>query len=82
VTSGDAGVNAILIIGSIGNERGQRTRDLLEQGADLDSIVHVFTGQRRSHDLAGVGVHTEMQLPPRPARLGAMLCDQPLTGTA
>jgi hypothetical protein len=75
---GDIGVNAILIIGSISDDRGQRAGDLIEQPANLRRIVHPFVGQRFSNDLAGAGIYTEVKLPPRPARLGAMLFDQPL----
>jgi hypothetical protein len=56
--------------------------DLIEQRANLSRIVHLFAGQRRGHDLPGVGIHTEVQLSPRPARPGAMLLDQPFARTA
>jgi hypothetical protein len=36
VTFGDVGVNAILIIGAVTRERGQRACDLLERGTNLD----------------------------------------------
>jgi len=89
VAFGDAGINAILIIRSIAGERGQRTRDLVTQGADLGerareggTVVHIFVGLRRSHDLTGVGVDAEVQRLPRPPPAGAVFFNQPLTGTA
>jgi hypothetical protein len=63
-------------------ERGHRTGDLVEQGTDLGAIVNLFADQHRSHNLAGLGVHTEMQLPPGTTRLGAMLFNQPLACAA
>src|SRR3712207_8439948 len=52
--------------------------DLVEQGADLRAIIDRLVGQRRGDDPAGVDIHAEMQLPPGPARLAAVLLDQPL----
>jgi hypothetical protein len=68
--------------GPIAGERGQRIGDLVEQRADLRAIVHLFAGQRRGHDLAGVGMDTEMELAPGAAGLGAMFLNQPLARTA
>ena len=82
VPVGDSSVNFILIVGAIAGERGHRIRDLIEQGADLSAVIDVFAGQRRSHDLAGLSIDTEVQFPPGPAPLGAMLLNQPLAGTA
>jgi hypothetical protein len=82
VLVGDRGVNAVLIVGSIGGERSQRAVDLVKQGAGQDAIVDLFAGQRRCHDLTGLGIHTEMQLPPSPAPLGAVLLNQPFACTA
>jgi hypothetical protein len=73
---------AILIVASSSNERGQRTADLVEQGTDLCAVTNLFAGRRRSRNLTGLRVHTEMQLPPDPARLGALLFNQPLARTA
>ena len=53
---------------------------LVEQGTDLGGIIHGLVGQRDGHDLAGVGIHAEMQFFPGPARAGAMLLHQPLAG--
>src|SRR3954452_20216936 len=61
-------------------ERHHRPRHLVEQGANLGAIIGIMGGQHRGDDLAGVGVHAEMELSPRAPRLGAMLLDQPLAG--
>ena len=55
---------------------------MVEQGTDLGSVVHVAVGQRGRPDLARVGIKAEVQLPPRPARAGAVPLDQPLAGPA
>ncbi len=49
---------------------------------DLGAVVDVLGRQRRRDDLAGVGVHANVRLAPRPARLGAVLLDQPLARAA
>src|SRR3954451_16761058 len=82
VTLGDAGVDAVLVVSAITRERGHRSRHLVEQGANLGAIIGIMGGQHRGDDLAGVGVHAEMELSPRPPRAGAMLLDQPLAGPA
>jgi len=61
---GDAGVNAVLVVGAVARERRQRSCHLVKQGVDLGRIGGVFGGQRRGHDLASAGVHAEMQRPP------------------
>ena len=76
----DTGVNAILVIGTAARDRGYRPCRLVEQGTDLRAVVGLSPGQRRDDDLAGVGVHAEMQLSLGPACLGAMFLDQPLAG--
>ena len=62
-----------MVTGTVSGERRQRHRHLVQQGTNLGGIVDLLAGQARSHDLAGDGIHTQMQLPPRPARPGAML---------
>src|SRR3954468_13605827 len=74
----DAGVYAVLVVRAVPREGGDRVRDLVQQGADLGGVVFVALGQGGGHDPAGLGVHAEMELPPRPAPLGAMLLHQPL----
>src|SRR5688500_18656106 len=76
----DTGVNAILVIGTIARDRAYRPCHFVEQGTDLSAIITLTAGQRCGHDLPGVGVYTEMQFPPRPARAGVVFLDQPLAG--
>src|SRR4051812_36235422 len=63
----DAGVGTFLVIRPVTREGGNRTRDLVQQGADLRAIIHVVGGQRGRHDLAGVGIPAEVELSPGPA---------------
>src|SRR4051812_34802666 len=79
---GDAGVDSFLIVGPVTRERSDRTRDLVEQGANLGAVIHVVGGQRRRDDPARVSIHTEVELTPRTASSRAMLLDQPLPGPA
>src|SRR3954465_13743269 len=78
VALGHGGVNALLVVRAVRRGGGDRVRDLVQQGADLGGVVFVAVGQGGGHDPAGLGVHAEMELPPRPAPLGAVLLDQPL----
>src|SRR3954465_10179560 len=74
---GHVGVNALLVVRAVRRDGGDRVRDLVQQGADLGGGVLVAVGQGGGHDPAGLGVHPEMELPPRPAPLGAVLLDPP-----
>ncbi len=76
----DAGGDAVLIVGAVAGEGGERALDLVQQGSDLGAIIGVVGGQQRGDNPAGAGVHAEMQLSPRPAQLGAVLLMQPLAG--
>src|SRR3954471_6662282 len=78
VALGHVGVNALLVVRAVRRDGGDRVRDWVQQGADLGGVVLVAVGQGGGHDPAGLGVHAEMELPPRPAPLGAVLLDQPL----
>src|SRR3954463_4193425 len=62
---------------AVRRDGGDRVRDLVQQGADLGGVVFVAVGQGGGHDPASLGVHAEMELPPRPAPLGAVLLDPP-----
>src|SRR5215207_9273543 len=62
VARGDAGVHTILVVSAITREGGHRPRHVVEQGTGLGAVIHVGGGQRGGDDLAGVGVHAEMQL--------------------
>src|SRR3954447_13131103 len=76
----DASVHAILIVRPVARDRGYRARDLVEQGADLVTVVNLAARQRCGDDLARVGIHTEVQFLPGPACAGTVLLDQPLAG--
>src|SRR3954469_15073319 len=47
----------------------------VNKGADRGGVVFVAVGQGGGHDPAGLGVHAEMELPPRPAPFRAVLLD-------
>ena len=78
MTRGDLAIDAVLVVSAVGGERGERAINLIEQGTDLRSIVDVAGGQNCRGDLAGVGVHGNMRLAPRPPCFRAVLLKQPL----
>lgn len=82
VLLGNAGVDAILVAPAIAGERGHRARDLGEQDANLGTVVNLLGSQRRGDDLARAGIQADVQLLPGPPRVGAVLVQQPLAGTA
>ena len=51
---GDAGVDTLLIVGPVARERGETAGDLVEQRADLGTVIGIRAGQHRGYDLAGV----------------------------
>src|SRR5215212_4837359 len=59
---GNAGVHAILIICTVACDRGHRARDFVEQGANLRAVISLAACHHRGHDLAGIGVHAEVQM--------------------
>ena len=59
---GDAGVDAVLIVRPVARERGNLAVHLVQQGTGLGAVIDVVGGQRGGDDLAGVGVHAEMQM--------------------
>ncbi len=75
---GNAGVDAVLVVSTVASERSHRACNLIEQGADLGAIVDLLGRERRSNDLAAANIHPDVQLSPGPARLGAVLLQQPL----
>ena len=79
---GHAGVNAVLAISAVGGERGHHARDLVEQGADLGAVADLLGRERGGDDLAALGIQADMQFSPGPARLGAVLFQQPLARAA
>ncbi len=82
VAGADAGGDALLVVGAVAREGGQRALDPVEQGADLRAVVHIPSGQQRGDDPPGAGVQAEVQLAPRPAYPRAVPLVQPLTGAA
>jgi hypothetical protein len=78
----DCTVDAGLIVGSIADERGEWSCDLVEQWPNLRTIIDIAAGQLRGEDLPGFCVDPDMQLAPGPASPGAVLLDQPLAGSA
>jgi hypothetical protein len=78
IALGLAGGDAVLVVGAVAGEGGDGIEDLVQQVADLGAIIGVVSGQHRGDDLPGAGVQAEVQLPPRPANLGAVLPMQPL----
>jgi hypothetical protein len=78
---GDCLVGGHAIIRTIGRHLDNRMVNLIEQRADLGRIIRILIRQRVRHDHAVRRVHRQMQLAPFPARLHAVLCLQPLTGS-
>ena len=78
MTLRNAGGDAILIVCTVAGERGQGSRDLVEQGPGLGAIINVTAGQCRGDDLSSIRVHAEVQLLPGLARFCAVLLDQVL----
>src|SRR3954466_1919064 len=82
VARGDAGVDAVSVVRTVGGERGDGPRHSVEQGTGQGAVVHLVRGQRGGGDPAGVGVHADVRLPPRPPCAGAVLLEQPLARAA
>jgi hypothetical protein len=82
MTLSDRGGNAFLVVRAVRRERGHCCHHLVEQGANLRPVIDVVGGQRRRDNLASLGVHADVQLPPGPVRFGAMLLQQPLARAA
>jgi len=57
---GDFSVNVVAIERAANDEGYDWTRHLVEQSADLRTIVVIIDRQRDRHDLTGVGVYAEM----------------------
>ena len=71
MTLGDVIAGADLVISTVGGERGGGSGDLVEQGADLDAVVHLPGGERGDGDLARFGIEAGVQLAPRHIGLDA-----------
>jgi hypothetical protein len=64
VTSGDNGVDCLLVVRSVRNERRDVTVDLIEQCADLQRIIYVVGRQCDGDDLAGIRIDADVQFAP------------------
>ena len=78
VTRGDVGVDAFSIVPAVPRDRGYNSRNLVEQAIDLGTVVHLLGRERGGDDLTRSGIEADVQLPPRPARAGAVFLNQPL----
>jgi hypothetical protein len=67
----------IRIVCAIAGEQRDRPGDLVEQRSDLRGIIDIVRRQLRRHDLVGIGVQADVQLPPGAAFLGAVFLHQP-----
>ena len=61
MTRNNLAIDAVLVIRTVGSERGDRAVHLIEQGTGLRGIVDVAGGQGRRGNLSGVGIHCDMQ---------------------
>jgi hypothetical protein len=78
VPPGGLTMDAVLVVGALGGERGDWARDLVEQGTNLAGVIDVVRRQLGRDDPSGVGVHTDVQLAPRPACPAPVLLNQPM----
>ena len=66
------------IVGTIGDDFFYFFFNLRQQWPRLRRVVRKLIGEHLGNDHVTVGVDRKMQLAPRPARLRAMFCYQPL----
>jgi hypothetical protein len=66
VPGGDPAVDTLLIVGSISG--ACYDRDLVKQKPDFRGVIDVGLSQCGRDDPCPVGIHTDVQLTPRPAR--------------
>ena len=69
------------IVGTIGGDFFYFFFDLRQQWPHLGRVVSILVGEDLRDYRATGGIDRQMQLAPRPARLRAMFCFQPLAGT-
>ena len=82
MTCGDLTVDTVLMVSTVGGERGDRAIELFKQVPNLRGTVDVAGGYRRRCDLSSVGVHGDVQLAPRPPCLCAVLLEEPFARAA
>ena len=78
MTVEDGLVGGLAIIRAIGEHRGNRAVDLVEQRPDQRGVALVRRGQLDGQDVAVVRIDGKVQPAPAAARLAAMLLMQPL----
>ena len=61
-------VDVLSIVSPITDQRSNRTRHLIKQGTDPGAVINIRRGQLCRGDLAGLGVHTDVELAPGSAR--------------
>ena len=66
----------------IGRRLQARTGHLIEQVADLTGVIDIVCRQVRRDDLARLGIHPDMELPPGAACPRAVLLKRLLAGAA
>ena len=65
---GNSGGHAVAVVRVICGERRDRCRHLVEQGANLGTVIDLSCGQRCQDNLTGIDVNADVQLlrgPPR-----------------
>lgn len=75
---GDRGLNAELLVCAVSDER----RYLVEQGGSSTNVVNLLGRLSRRDNLAGVGVHADVQLLPKVANFSAVSSQMPLARPA
>jgi hypothetical protein len=81
MTPADLTVDIVAIIGAVTGKRGNRARNLLQQGTDLRAVIDILilAGQLGGDDLSRVGIYPDMELSPAPTHLCGVLLDEPTT---
>jgi hypothetical protein len=77
---GDGVVNSFLVIGTVGDDRGNQRVDLVEQGAKFGGIIDLFAGQSLGDDRTGFGIDAQVSLAPSPVALGTVHPGPPAQG--
>ena len=80
-TSGGGPVDGVAVVGAVRGDAGRGALALAQQGGRLRRVVRVAVRQHVGRDLAGAGVHAQLQpAPAQPAVLGCAplaLAEQP-----
>src|SRR3954452_19159753 len=73
LVAGDGLVHRLAIIGTVRHHGGNLALDRLEQRRHLTGVIGSIVGQDAGDDLAGAGIHGEVQLAPGSARPAVLL---------